>query len=105
MNGRERTLGRDHLWTLEAAYNISLALWERREYTKTLGLYERILCVRDKLLGPDHLMTITIVDEIAQVFQVQENHKKALERYERALAGCEKLPGSRYGHQHSLQHG
>lgn len=56
-----------------------------------LGLYQRILCVRDKLLGPDSLMTITIADEIAQVSQFQESHKKALEWYERALAGYKKL--------------
>ncbi|KAL7276497.1 hypothetical protein RUND412_000519, partial [Rhizina undulata] len=90
---REKTLGKDHLSTLNTVDNLASVFDHQGRYNEALDLYQRALAGYEKSLGKDDPSTLATVNNMAMVFDNQGRYSEALELYERALAGCEKVLG------------
>ncbi|KAF8538700.1 hypothetical protein BDD12DRAFT_884441 [Trichophaea hybrida] len=93
LDGKEKTLGKDHPSTLSTVHNMALVFGSQGEYGKALEWYQRALDGKEKTLGKDHPSTLTTVNNMASVFDRQGDYGKALEWYQRALDGKEKTLG------------
>jgi tetratricopeptide (TPR) repeat protein len=58
LDGREKTLGKDHPDTLETVHNMASVFDGKGEYGKALEWYRRALDGREKTLGKDHPDTL-----------------------------------------------
>ena len=93
LDGYEKTLGVDHLSTLNSVHDMASIFRKQGQYGKALEWYERVLAGEEKALGADHPDTLTTVHNMASIFDSQGQYGKALEWYERALAGREEALG------------
>jgi tetratricopeptide (TPR) repeat protein len=93
LDGREKTLGKDHPNTLSTVHSMAIVFDNQGEYDKALEWDQRALDGREKTLGKDHPNTLSTVHNMAGVFTKQGEYDKALEWYQRALDGCEKTLG------------
>jgi tetratricopeptide (TPR) repeat protein len=93
LDGREKTLGKDHPSTLDTVHNMGVVFDNEGEYGKALEWYQRALDGCEKTLGKDHPSTLQTVNNMASVFDNQGEYGKALEWYQRALDGKEKTLG------------
>jgi tetratricopeptide (TPR) repeat protein len=93
LDGKEKTLGKNHPSTLNTVHNMASVFLKQGEYEKALEWYQRALDGKEKTLGKDHPFTLDTVNNMANVFQNQGEYEKALEWYQRALDGCEKTLG------------
>jgi tetratricopeptide (TPR) repeat protein len=94
LDGREKTLGKDHPDTLRAVHDIGTVFSNQGEHGKALEWYQRALDGREKTLGKDHPFTLRPSTTWASVFDRQGEYGKALEWY-RLLFGV-------ITHNHSL---
>jgi len=93
LDGREKTLGKDHPSTLDTVHNMALMFDKQGEHGKALEWYQCVLDGCEKTLGNDHSSTLGTVHNMALVFDNQGEYSKALEWYQRALDGCEETLG------------
>ena len=96
LTGLQKTVGEDHISTLNAVYSMASILDNMGEYDKALEWYLRALESYEKTLGRDHISTLDTVNNMAIVFRSKGEYDKALEWYQRALEGYEKT----LGHDH-----
>jgi tetratricopeptide (TPR) repeat protein len=96
---RERTLGQDHLSTLDVLRRLAYMYSKlgRDRHTKSEELYKRVLAGCEKLYRPDQtnsrLMSNTLFG-LGQYYIGQESFKKGEESYKRALEVCDQQPGA-----------
>ena len=93
LTGLQKTVGEDHISTLNAVYSMASMLNDMGEYDKALEWYLRALEGYEKTLGRDHISTLDTVYNMAIVFGSKGEYDKALEWYQRALDGQEKALG------------
>ena len=93
LDGREKTLGKDHPSTLTTVNSMAGVFESRGEYGKALEWFQRALDGREKTLGKDHPLTLNTVHCMAHIFESRGEHDKALEWFQRALDGREKAFG------------
>jgi tetratricopeptide (TPR) repeat protein len=58
LDRREEALGKEHLDTLVAIWNLALVLYAQRRYKDAAGFHERALLGFKKALGPNHPRTV-----------------------------------------------
>ncbi|KAL7272487.1 hypothetical protein RUND412_004696 [Rhizina undulata] len=89
----EKTLGTDHISTLNTVDAIASALYELGRYDEAIQWFQRALAGKERGLGQDHLSTMKTVNNMANVFESLGRYNEALKWYQRALAASEKVVG------------
>jgi len=101
LDGREKTLGKEHPGTLTSLNNLATVLQDQGDYEAAEELHRRALEGRKKVLGKEHPNTLTGVNNLAEVLRDQGDYKAAEKLHRQALEGRKKVLGKE--HLNTLQ--
>ncbi len=79
----ERTLGPDHLLTLDMLNNFALAFLHAGKTSKAIALFERVRDARIAKLGPDHPNTLATLNDLALAYMQDRKLSTATALFER----------------------
>jgi tetratricopeptide (TPR) repeat protein len=96
LQGREKTVGAEHLSTLDTVNNLGALYEDQGLLDKSEAMYERALQGREKALGAEHTSTLNIVNNLCVLYRKQGRLDKAEAMCERALQGKEKALGAEH---------
>ncbi|KAJ5899569.1 hypothetical protein N7495_004313 [Penicillium taxi] len=91
--GYEKTLGPDHLATLDSINNLGLLYHDQGKLDEAEKMHMRALAGYEKALGPDHLTTLDSINNLGNLYRDQGKLDEAEQMHMRALAGKEKTLG------------
>ena len=75
LEGHERTLGRDHPFTLTAVNNVGSLLYGRGKLVLAEPYYRRALEGRERTLGRDHQNTLNSANNLRVLLKAMEKEK------------------------------
>jgi tetratricopeptide (TPR) repeat protein len=96
LEGRETSLGPDHLSTLKTISNLASLFRDRSQLDDAEDLCRRALDGYELKLGADHPHTLNSIHSLAKVLGKRGKMKEAETQYRRALAGRERRLGSHH---------
>ncbi len=89
----ERTLGKEHPYTLSSVANLAGLYKLQGRYAEAEPLYKRALEARERVLGKGHPNTLTSVNNLAVLYSAQGRYGEAEPLYKRALEASERVLG------------
>ena len=76
LEGRERTLGRDHLDTVGSANDLGLLLYGQDKFTLAEPLFRHALEGNERILGRDHPNTLKSVSNLRVLLKAMKEKEK-----------------------------
>jgi tetratricopeptide (TPR) repeat protein len=101
LEGREKTLGKEHPRTLASLNNLAVVLQDQGDHNAARQLHQRALEGWETVLGKEHPDTLTGVNNLAEVLREQGDLKAAEKLHRQALKGRESVLGKE--HLNTLQ--
>lgn len=93
LEGFEKTLGPEHILTLNTVNNLGVVYAAQRRLTDAEPMYKRILQGYEKTLGPEDISTLRAASNLGNLYATQGRLTDAEPMYERVLQGYEKALG------------
>jgi tetratricopeptide (TPR) repeat protein len=94
LEARERTLGREHPFTLTTMESLALLYKAQGNYSEAEPLYKRALEARERALGWEHPATLATAGSLASLYKAQGRHGEAEPLYVRVLAASGRTSGN-----------
>jgi tetratricopeptide (TPR) repeat protein len=94
LEARERTLGREHPFTLTTMESLALLYKAQGNYSEAEPLYKRALEARERALGWEHPTTLATASSLASLYKAQGRHGEAEPLYVRVLAASGRASGN-----------
>ncbi len=91
---RERTLGKEHPFTLTTMNSLALLYKAQGSYREAEPLYKRSLEASERTLGKEHPFTLATVSSLASLYKAQNRYVEAEPLYQRALAARGRMPSN-----------
>lgn len=90
---RERTLGKEHPFTLTTVNSLALLYKAQGSYGEAEPLYKRALEASERTLGREHPFTLATVNSLASLYKEQGRYGEAEQLYRRTVAAGGRTPG------------
>ena len=87
--GREKTLGAEHIKTLEVVNNLGVLYFDQGRFEDAETMYRRAVAGFEKVPGAKHA-TLDTVNNLGMLYRAQGRLEDAENMFDRALAGYEK---------------
>lgn len=91
---RERTLGKEHPFTLTTINSLALLYKAQGSYSEAEPLYNRALEASERTLGRDHPFTLATVNSLASLYKDQGRYGEAEQLHRRTVAARGRTPGN-----------
>ena len=91
---RERTLGKEHPFTLTTINSLALLYKAQGSYGEAEPLYKRALEASERTLGREHPFTLATVNSLASLYKDQGRYGEAEQLYRRTVAAGARTPGN-----------
>ncbi len=91
---RERTLGKEHPFTLTTINSLALLYKAQGSYGEAEPLYSRTLEASERTLGREHPFTLATVNSLASLYKDQGRYSEAEQLHRRTVAARGRTPGN-----------
>ena len=91
---RERTLGKEHPFTLTTVNSLALLYKAQGNYSEAEPLYKRALEASERTLGREHPFTLATVNSLASLYKDQGRYGEAEQLYRRTVASGGRTRGN-----------
>lgn len=86
LEARERTLGKEHPFTLTTMNSLALLYKAQGSYREAEPLYKRSLEASERTLGREHPFTLATAKSLGSLFEAEGRYREAEQLYRPALA-------------------
>ncbi|KAJ4286509.1 hypothetical protein N0V90_013209 [Kalmusia sp. IMI 367209] len=89
LRGKERTLGQDHLDTLNSKHWLGRVLYQQEKYNEAKEVLQQVVRGEERILGQDHISTLDSKHWLGRVLYKQEKYNEAKEVLQQVVGGRE----------------